>query len=37
METLSDYCREGLFFMSIGQNPSLVSVAAGYYFASTLN
>lgn len=34
METLPDYYRDGLFFMSIGLNPSPVSVEAGYYFAN---
>jgi len=37
MQTLPDYCREGLFFMSIGLNPSPVSVEAGYYFANPRN
>ena len=37
METLPDYCRDDLFFMSIGLNPSLVSVEAGFYFANPRN
>lgn len=37
MERLPDYCREGLFFMSIGLNPSPVSVEAGFYFANPRN
>jgi TDG/mug DNA glycosylase family protein len=37
METLPDYCREGLFFMSIGLNPSPISVEAGFYYANPRN
>ena len=37
METLPDYCRDGLFFMSIGLNPSPISVEAGYYYANPRN
>ncbi|MFT5425681.1 MAG: TDG/mug DNA glycosylase family protein [Gammaproteobacteria bacterium] len=37
METLPDYCRDGLFFMSIGLNPSPISVEAGFYFANPRN
>ncbi len=37
METLPDYLRENLFFLSIGLNPSPVSVQAGYYFANPRN
>lgn len=37
METLPDYLREGLVIVSIGLNPSLPSIAAGYYFANPRN
>lgn len=37
METLSDYLREGLVIVSIGLNPSLPSVAEGFYFANPRN
>lgn len=37
METLPDYLREGLLFISIGLNPSLASVESGYYFANPRN
>ena len=37
METLPDYLSGGLNFISIGLNPSLVSVEAGYYFANPRN
>lgn len=37
METLPDYLRTGLNFISIGLNPSVVSVEAGYYFANPRN
>lgn len=37
METLPDYLRDGLFFVSIGLNPSPVSVQASYYFANPGN
>ena len=37
MDTLPDYLHEGLYFISIGLNPSEVSVAAGYYFANPRN
>ena len=37
METLPDYLRSGLNFISIGLNPSLVSVEAGFYFANPRN
>lgn len=34
METLPDYLRQDLHFISIGLNPSPVSVEAGYYFSN---
>jgi len=37
METLPDYLRAGLHFISIGLNPSVASVEAGYYFANPRN
>jgi len=37
MDTLPDYLRVGLYFISIGLNPSVVSVTAGYYFANPRN
>ena len=37
METLPDYLRGNLYFISIGLNPSLVSVERGYYFANPRN
>mgnify|MGYP006205391963 CR=1 FL=1 len=37
MQTLPDYLRHGLMFVSIGHNPSPVSVKAGYYFANPRN
>ena len=37
METLPDYLRSGLDVVSIGLNPSLPSVRAGYYFANPRN
>ncbi len=37
METLPDYCRNGLVCISIGLNPSPVSVAAKYYYANPRN
>lgn len=37
MKTLPDYLRPGLVFLSIGHNPSPVSVRAGYYFANPRN
>ena len=37
METLPDYLRDGLTVVSIGINPSLPSVAAGFYFANPRN
>ncbi len=37
METLPDFCREQLFFLSIGLNPNPVSVEAGFYFANPRN
>lgn len=37
METLPDYLRSGLAVVSIGLNPSLPSVRAGYYFANPRN
>jgi len=37
MDTLPDYCREGLFFLSIGLNPSPISVKAGFYYANPRN
>jgi TDG/mug DNA glycosylase family protein len=37
METLPDYLRTGLDVVSIGLNPSLPSVRAGYYFANPRN
>ncbi len=36
-ETLADYLRPGLDIVSIGLNPSLPSVAAGFYFANPRN
>lgn len=37
METLPDYLRPGLVLLSIGLNPSLPSVSAGFYFANPRN
>jgi TDG/mug DNA glycosylase family protein len=37
MNTLPDYLREGLSLISIGLNPSPVSVKAGFYFANPRN
>lgn len=37
MKTLPDYLRPGLDIVSIGINPSLPSVRAGYYFANPRN
>jgi len=37
VETLPDYLRSGLDVVSIGLNPSLPSVRAGYYFANPRN
>ena len=37
MSTLSDFLAPGLRILSIGLNPSLRSVAAGYYFANPRN
>ena len=37
MQTLPDLLREGLVIVSIGINPSLPSVAAGFYFANPRN
>lgn len=37
MKTLPDYLRPGLRIVSIGLNPSLPSVEAGYYFANPRN
>ncbi|MBF8269498.1 MAG: mismatch-specific DNA-glycosylase [Gammaproteobacteria bacterium] len=37
MDTLPDYLSEGLYFISIGLNPSEVSVTSGYYFANPRN
>lgn len=37
MKTLPDYLREGLDIVSIGLNPSLNSVRAGFYFATPQN
>lgn len=37
MKTLPDYLRPGLELVSIGLNPSLRSVEAGYYFANPRN
>lgn len=36
-ETLPDYLRPGLGIVSIGLNPSLASVRAGFYFANPRN
>jgi len=36
-ETLPDYIRSGLEILSIGLNPSLPSVRAGFYFANPRN
>jgi TDG/mug DNA glycosylase family protein len=37
MKTLPDYLESGLRIVSIGLNPSLPSVAAGFYFANPRN
>lgn len=37
MDTLPDYLRPGLVFISIGLNPSVKSVEAGFYFANPRN
>lgn len=37
MDTLPDYLSDGLNVISIGLNPSLVSVQAGFYFANPRN
>ncbi len=37
MKTLPDYLRHGLDILSIGLNPSLNAVKAGYYFATPQN
>lgn len=37
MQTLPDYLRPNLVFVSIGLNPSPVSVEAGFYFANPRN
>ena len=37
MQTLPDYLRGGLTVVSIGLNPSLPSVASGFYFANPRN
>ncbi|MCG8324164.1 MAG: hypothetical protein MI673_01500, partial [Thiotrichales bacterium] len=37
METLPDYLREELKIISVGLNPSIPSVQAGYYFANPRN
>ncbi len=37
MNTLPDYLRENLSIISIGLNPSPISVAAGFYFANPRN
>ena len=37
MKTLPDYLRHDLIIVSIGLNPSLPSVEAGYYFANPRN
>lgn len=37
MKTLADYLRSGLEIVSVGLNPSLPSVAAGFYFANPRN
>ena len=37
METLPDYLRQNLCFISVGLNPSPASVKAGYYFANPRN
>lgn len=37
MDTLADYLRPGLCLLSIGLNPSLRSVEAGFYFANPRN
>ena len=37
MDTLPDYLRPGLRVVSIGLNPSLPSVQAGFYFANPRN
>jgi len=37
LKTLPDYLRQGLEIVSIGLNPSLNSVSAGFYFATPQN
>lgn len=37
LETLPDYLRPGLRALSVGLNPSIPSVRAGYYFANPRN
>ena len=37
MKTLPDYLRPGLILVSVGLNPSLPSVRAGFYFANPRN
>lgn len=37
METLPDYLRPGLRILSVGLNPSMPSVEAGFYFANPRN
>ena len=37
METLPDYLKPGLRILSVGLNPSIPSVAAGFYFANPRN
>lgn len=37
MDTLPDYLREGLRVVSIGLNPSPISLLAGFYFANPRN
>ena len=37
MDTLPDYLSGKLYFLSVGLNPSTVSVEAGYYFANPRN
>ena len=37
MDTLPDYLRDGLKIISVGLNPSIPSVKAGFYFANPRN
>ena len=37
MKTLADYIRPGLRLLSVGANPSIPSIAQGFYFANPRN